>query len=225
MAKKNNLDNPERPDGMYLGELLRELFSQRIGIIALLIICIALIGVIVMLLNKPVSIAVVNGETGQTFFSETQKLDNTVIEKQLLYYSRQFCEDYFGRNHVTIRANRQRALDIMHPNMRKEVEKDQEEIAEINRVLKELWTDSFTWKITKITQKEDPRYRVFCQFESTVNRPGYESSKRTYNIQLDFGRLIKNSNPYECPHSLVLLIVKELEEDSDELKNQLNLSF
>jgi hypothetical protein len=217
------MDTPERPDGMYMGKLLRELFSQRIAIIAMLIICLALIGVIIMLYNKPIPIAVVNGESGKTFFSKTQTIDRNILEKQILYYSRQFCEDYFGRNHVTVRTNRQRALDMMHPNMRTEVQKGID--AEINRVLTELWNDQFTWKVTVVTEKNDPRYSVFCQFELLLNRPGYESVTRSYNIKLDWGRLVKNSDPFERPHSLVLLKAQELDANSDELKKQLNLSF
>lgn len=223
MKKHENLDIPERPDEMYMGKLIRELFSQRIAIIAMLILCLALIGVIILQNSKPIPIAVVNGESGKTFFSKTQQLDRTVLEKQLLYYSRQFCEDYFGRNHVTVRNNRMRALDIMHPNMKGEVEKGID--AEINRVLKELWNDQFIWKVTVVTEKNDPRYSVFCQFELILNRPGYEPVTRSYNIKLDWGRLVKNSDPFERPHSLVLLKAQELDANSDELKKQLNLSF
>jgi hypothetical protein len=111
----------------------------------------------------------------------------------------------------------------MHPNMRTEVQKGID--AEINRVLTELWNDQFTWKVTVVTEKNDPRYSVFCQFELLLNRPGYESVTRSYNIKLDWGRLVKNSDPFERPHSLVLLKAQELDANSDELKKQLNLSF
>jgi hypothetical protein len=223
MKKDNDVDltKPERPDKNYIGGLVREVFSQRIAIIAMLVICLALCGIIIMLLNKPVAIAVVNGESGFTSITKAQKLSFDILEKQLLFYSREFCEDYFGRNHVSIRQNRERAFELMHPNMKADAAKEFTSVT-VGLVLRELWTDKFDWKITVVTEKNDPRYSVFCQFDVTFNRNGEEKIE-SHNVKLDFGRLVKASNPFDRPHSLVLLKVQEI--SGDELKKQLNLTY
>jgi hypothetical protein len=218
--KNEDFTKPERPDTKYIGGLIREIFSQRIAIIAMLIICSALCVIIVIQMNKPQIIAVIDSE-GHTSITKSQKLTMEVLEKQLLYYSRQFSEDYFGRNHVSIRQNRQRAFDLMHPNMKLEAEKVFPQ-GTVNVVLKELWTDKFDWKITVVTEKRDPRYSVFCQFDVTFNRNGEERIEH-HNVKLDYGRIQKGANPYERPHSLVLLKVQEI--SGDELKKQLNLTY
>jgi hypothetical protein len=223
MKKTNTGDitKPERPDKIYLTGLIKEIFSQRIAIIAMLLISLALCGVILYLLNRPTAIAVVNGETGYTSVTKTQNISLDVLEKQLLYYSREFCEDYFGRNHVTIRNNRQRAFNLMHPNMKQEAMKSFPAY-DVDIALKELWGDKFEWKMTVVTEKSDPRYSVFCQFDVTYIRSG-EQQLQHHNVKLDFGRLVKTADPFERPHSLVLLKVQEI--TGDELKRQLNLSY
>lgn len=225
MSKKiiqKNLDRPERPDHIYVGSLLKELFSSRISIIALLIVCLALCGIIMSLINRPLPIAVVNGQTGQTMMSKTDRINKDIIERQLLFYSREFCEQFFGRNHVTIRDYKVQSFKFMHPNLITEASKSFSENT-VNQVLQELWIDNFVWKITVVTEKSDPRYTVFCQFDQTIKRPGFEPVTNIHNIKLDWGRLVKNSDPFEKPHSLVLLKVYEL--SGDELKKQLNLSY
>ena len=220
-----NHDKPQRPDEIYVGSLVRETLSQRTAILILGICFIALLGILIMYINKPVPVIVVNGESGHTTASTTQKINYDVIEKQLLFYTRQFCEDYFGRNHVTIKEKQRRALEIMHPSMKSKAESDMKERNDIPVVSRENWTDNFNWKLTYITEKSDPRYSTFAQFDVIVNRPGYESVTQTKNIRLDWGRLVNVSNPYERPHSLVLLKVSELAAGSEELKKQLNLSY
>lgn len=136
----NNHDKPQRPDEIYVGSLIRETLSQRTAIIVLGICFIGMIGLFLMYINKPVPVIVVNDESGLTTASTTQKISYDVIEKQLLYYTRQFCEDYFGRNHVTIREKQKRALEIMHPGMKSKAETDLKERNEIPVVSKENWT-------------------------------------------------------------------------------------
>lgn len=221
----NNHDKPQRPDEIYVGSLIRETLSQRTAIIVLGICFIGMIGLFLMYINKPVPVIVVNDESGLTTASTTQKISYDVIEKQLLYYTRQFCEDYFGRNHVTIREKQKRALEIMHPGMKSKAETDLKERNEIPVVSKENWTDNFNWKLTYITEKNDPRYSTFAQFDIVIYRPGYEPVTQTKNIRLDWGRLVKVADPYERPHSLVLLKVSEIASGSEELKKLLNLSY
>jgi len=222
---EENLDKPERPDESYVQPLIKDIFNQRTAILGISAVALCLCFVIVMLVRRPVPVIVVDKETGQTTASLTKRITYDVLERQLLYYSRQFCEDYFGRNHVNIASARARAIEIMHPNMRVEAEKSfpPEVVAQVE---KERWGDNIEWRITSVTGKNDPRYAVFCQFVQTVTKPGFAPIVKTYNIRLDWGRLGSGVvSPYQRPHNLVLLKASELASGSDELNKQLNLSY
>ena len=97
---------------------------------------------------------------------------------------------------------------------------------EVLRAIEEKFQCSFEWMIYPvITKKEYPKYTVFCQFNRVISKPGYRPFKRTYSLRLDWGRMESNADPFERPHDLLLLQINELKEGSEELKNQLNLSY
>lgn len=216
---------PVRPDHDYMYKLTSAILGQRIILAGLLLLSLALAGVVVLALQRPRLITAVDFQTGRTVSAVgREQLTRDILDKQLVYYSRVFCESFFSQNHVTIKSDRMKVLDLIHPELRGRLPDNFADDDAVANVLRRKATSFYNWQIKPtITERDDPRYSVFCQFTRVVKRPGYRKLEQTFNIKLDWGRLIKNTDPFTRPHNLVLLSFSELEKDSKELINQLNL--
>lgn len=219
-------NKPIRPDKEYLHGLSSSVFVMRFAVVALFVISILLAGITFVSMNKPELITVVDMSTGKTVTSMTRNsLNEQVIEQQLIYYSRVFCESFLNQDHVTIASARKTAVELMHPDLAKKLPKDwlSSTNVDVRTCIEQKSTSYFDWSLKPaVTSKNDPRYSVFCQVTKEVRREGFETIKTRYNIRLDWGRLIKNTDPFNRPHSLVLLNFEQLQDES-KISEQLQL--
>jgi hypothetical protein len=218
------IDKPIRPDREYVYGLTRAVFIMRFAVISLFIICILLIGITFLSLNKPRLVTVVDIGTGKSISAlSSNNISDQVIEQQLVYYSRVFCESYLCQDHVILSDARKTAVGLMHPDLARKLPKDWLNDNDVKNCIENQETSYFDWALKPaVTMKNDPRYSVFCQFTKETRREGFEPIKKRYNIRLDWGRLIKNTDPFNRPHSLVLLNFEQLQDES-KINEQLQL--
>ena len=212
----------ERPDEEYVEGLVKGVVNSRFGIVALLVVVIMMGIIILAMLKRPQLVAVVDSETGQTYASVAREVTTDVIERQLKFYSMRFVEDYLNLDYLMVKEARARAMEIMHPTLREQVQWSEE----VNDAVKGQYGCSFEWMIKPVvTAVADPKYSVFCQLERVTTKKGYKPRREKLSLKLDWGRLRQNTDPYKRPHNLMLLGVNKLKEGSAELKEQLNLSY
>jgi hypothetical protein len=211
-----SINKPIRPDREYVHGLTRAVFITRFSVVALFIVCLSLAGITYLTINKPRLVTVVDMSSGKTVSSlGTSNISDQVISQQLIYYSRIFCENFLSQDHVTILDDRKNAISLMHPELAKKLPKDWLDNNDVKDCIEQKLTSYFDWSLKPaVTAKNDPRYSVFCQFSKEVRREGLATVKTRYNIRLDWGRLINNTDPFNRPHSLVLLNFEQLQDES-----------
>lgn len=215
MNKNVPTHKPIRPDREYTIGLTRAVFIMRFAVVAMFIICLILAGITIVNVNKPRLVTVIDMESGKSITTTSTNISDQVIEQQLIYYSRIFCESYLCQDHVVISDARHTAVGLMHPDLARKLPKDWLANDEVKNCQDNQETSYFDWPLKPVvTYKSDPRYSVFCQFTREVRREGYEPIKTRYNIRLDWGRLVKNTDPFNRPHSLVLLNFEQLQNES-----------
>lgn len=226
MKKLPSVDKPIRPDREYVYGLTKAVFIMRFAVISLFIVCLISTGVTLFTLNKPGLVTVVDMGSGKTVSAlSSTGINDQVLEHQLIYYSRMFCESYLSQDHVRITEDRKSASMLMHPELARKLPKDWLTDKDVKGCLESKETCYFDWPLKPaVTARNDPRYSVFCQFSKEVRREGYEPIRTRYNLRLDWGRLIKNTDPFNRPHSLVLLNFEQLQEESkiNELLQKIN---
>lgn len=210
------LQRPIRPDKEYMVGLTKAVFIMRFALIGLILSVMVLGGLAFMAINKPGVVTVVDLSSGKTLTALGKTaVGSEVLEQQLVYYSKQFCESFLCADHVTIRESRKIAAELMHPDLAAKLPKDWLENSDVKNCIENRTTSYFDWTLKPaVTIKNDPRYSVFCQFTKEVRTEGYQPEKKRYNIRLDWGRLVKNTDPFNRPHSLVLLNFEQLQDDS-----------
>jgi hypothetical protein len=206
---------PLRPDFHYLTGLTRAINIMRIVATFLFASLVAVSFLLYASMNKAQPIAVVDMSTGQTRMSlASGSVSDQVIEQQLIYYARQFCEDYLTSDFVGIVDARKRAVALMHPDLSAKLPADFLGDAAIAQAQQYKMTTTYDWLIKpSVITKADPRYSVFCQFVRVNHSQGYAPQQTRYNIRLDFGRILKNTDPFNRPHSLVLLNFETLDDN------------
>ncbi len=228
MNKPNQMqyEKPMRADNEFNASILKANLEMRLGMVLLFVICIVMGWLLYLSNKKPRLIAVIDSSTGQTYGAiASTDLSHDILNRQLVYYSRVFCENYLNHDHVQIRDARKTALELVHPTMLlPKIPKDFLDDAQVHETITNRATSSFDWKVKPVvTSNNDPRYSVFCQFTRTIHRMGYDDQTQLFNIRLDWGRLQHDQDAFNRPHSLVLVNFLMLDANSDELKNQLNL--
>ena len=210
------LQRPIRPDKEYLYGLTKAVFIMRVAVIGLIVSVLILGGIAFVSMNRPRLVTVVDLSSGKTLTSIGKtEVGSEVLEQQLVYYSRQFCESFLCADHVTIREARKAAVELMHPDLASKLPKDWLDDGDVRECIENKTTSYFDWTLKPaVTTKNDPRYSVFCQFTKEVRKEGFQPVKTRYNIRLDWGRLVKNTDPFNRPHSLVLLNFEQLQDES-----------
>jgi hypothetical protein len=187
--------------------------------------CVLLAVTVMISIRQPRLITVIDSSTGKTFTGVGKpeiKID--IIPRQLIYYSRLFCEAFLSENYVTVMSDRAKAKALMHPSLSKKLPPDFLNESSMEDAFKYKSNSLFEWIVKPVvTASDDPRYTVFCQFVKKVKREGYKTTEDNFNVKLDWGRLMNNQDPFNRPHDLVLLKFDELKDNSAELKSQLNL--
>ena len=87
------LQRPIRPDKEYLYGLTKAVFIMRVAVIGLIVALLIVGGLAYMSMNRPRLVTVVDLSSGKTLTSIGKtEVGSEVLEQQLVYYSRQFCE-------------------------------------------------------------------------------------------------------------------------------------
>jgi hypothetical protein len=225
--KEINVTKPPRPDKSYLSDMVSAIINSRITIIICGATIATLLVIVFALINQPKLIAVIDRNTGETFTTVSNKITQDALERQLLFYSKKFCENYLNLDHVSVIESRKWSLSQMHPKMRSTVGGEKfYETREVVEAIDKNYVCSYKWILNpRITVRAYPKYTVFCQFNRILKRVGYKPIEEIFNIKLDWVHLVKNPDPFKRPHDLLLIEFEELQRDSEEFKNQLNLSY
>jgi hypothetical protein len=219
-----------RPDRPYIERILRTSYSAGAVVLALLIANVLLVGLLYTQLRSPRLIAVIDEQSGKTYATMSQTMNEDLLKRQLVYYSRQFMEDYFTMDYSEIQGARKRSLDLMHPNLKqKTVEKYGEDFRNDGNVQMALSNQTGTeweWSIKPtVTKSNDPVYTVFGQVKRKITREGYKPIIEQLNIRLRWGRLSGGQEAFTRPHQLVLLDQEDISKDQTALNEQINLSY
>ncbi len=220
-AKKEiDIKTAERPDGPYTASLINTLFSQRVAIIGVIIICLFIIGLLFTVVNKPPIITVIDSSTGQTFCSQNIKINDNIIALQLKYYSKKFCEDYTDLDFITSKNSRVKALNMMIPNIKYKYSeiKDNDEV---NKAIKNKYSCSYNWiNLPMIVKDGNNIYSVACQFEREVKKQGFKPLKKKFCLRIDWIRRVKVTREeiYKRPTSLYVVDIKNIDLESAEYK-------
>jgi len=219
-----DIDKPVRKDHDYTFSLVKSLVNMRLGLILIFIICLVQLFLILSFFNRPKLIAVIDSE-GKTHSTTAYTQNNTSnIERQVIYYSRIFCESFYSENFSTIESDRSTAYNLMHPDLQAQLSEGWKERKSYTNILSDNITNRYDWLIKpSITSSKDPVYTVFCQFTRVTNKSGFLPKEERFNIKLQWGRLTQNTDFFNRPHDLILISLNNLKEGDKELNLQLNL--
>lgn len=217
---------PERTDSLFISDLLKSFFNARIGLIVISLISILLMIAIVILVTRPQRVVVIDASSGRTFAAINKSgLAQDLIERQLVYYSIKACEDYFNFDHLTIQQARQNIIDIAHPKLKENLPKTwlASNDPEMKRCVEERYSSFFDWEILpRVTMHNDPYYSTFGSFTRVLKVNDVSKEVKKYNVKIEWGRLENSADYSKRPHSLVLLRISILNENSSEYNDQIN---
>lgn len=222
--KTQNLDRPERKDTHHLARQTKSLYVSQIALLFMFVVCLALIAAVVIATRRPQSVAVIDTSTGKSYGTRTQGFTSDLLEMNLVYYSKLFCESFYNANHYEIESARKVAVDNMHPTLirKLKITPDFYNDAFVKNIKENLVTCSFDWiTIPQITTKNDPRYTVFCQFRRMQNMNG-KVFETKHNVTISWIRY-KNIDPIKKPTPLFILDFSDNNIDSPQVKEQLQL--
>ena len=221
----SNNNGPKRSDAAFTGGIQKSLINANLAIIVLGVVILGSIALNFALLQQPKLTTVIDTSSGKSYSSNIYqgKLPFSLIEKQLIYYSRKYVETYLSNNYITIQGDRKEAFELMHPQMRKDLPKDFLEEVSFRSIRELKQTSTFKWIIKPtVIDVGDPRYAVFTQFERVISTPGYKDQVEKFSIKLDWGRLNTVVDPFKRPHSLVLLSFNKLQDGDPQINSYLS---
>ncbi len=221
----NRIDKPIRSDHEFTASLTKSIIIWRLVSVLFTVIIVGSFIVTLNALKRPRLITVIDSSSGKTYTSMSEsRMSKTIVERQLIYYSKVFCESFLSENYVTVINDRKEAIDLMHPELEVQLPEDFAKRKGVAEIISSKSSTTFDWTIKPVVSSAaDPYYTVFCQFTKRTKKQGYKAFSQKYNIKLDWGRLINNTDPFNRPHDLVLIKFEELDDNSAELKHQLNL--
>lgn len=190
----------------------------------LFLVSLLLIVALIMSFRRPQRIAVIDSSSGKSYSTVTQTYTKDLLEMNLIYYSREFCESFYNANHTEIEGARRVAVANMHPTLvsKMKISNDFYNDSYVKNIKKNLGTCTFDWiTVPRITVRNDPRYTVFCQFRRIIKLNGnlYESK---HNVIIHWIRY-KNIDPMKKPSPVFVLDFADSDINSEEVKEQLEL--
>ena len=221
---KSPLDRPERSDTHFLARQTKSLFVSQLALLFMFIICLALIGALIMSSRKPRTIAVIDASTGRNYGTVTGEYTDNLLEMNLVYYSREFCENFYNANHAEIDGARKNAVETMHPTLisRLKITTDFYNDSYVRNIKQNLGSSSFDWiTIPQVTTRNDPRYTVFCQFRRVQHLSG-KVFETKHNVTINWIRY-NNIDPMKKPSPLFVLDFSDNDINSHAVKEQLEL--
>ncbi|NLD99045.1 MAG: hypothetical protein GX640_04160 [Fibrobacter sp.] len=216
---------PDRPDINYLTAFVKLVNTVKVFVVMLLIGIIALIITVAFMYKRSMLVSIIDTSTGRTYISKTYvKLGDDIIKRQLLYYSKEFCESWWSLDWETIKNDRVYALKMIHPSgpIRTKIPADYADDATVNATINIHNRSSFEWnKLPEITRNEDPYYTVYCEFNRTSGPENRKSQTETFFVKIQWYRE-KEFNPYERSHGYYVADLSKLEYGSVEWKTEIN---
>lgn len=216
---------PVRPDSNYLQASIHLINSMKIMAALMLVAVITLSVSVVMILKKPMMMSVIDASTGKTYVSKTySSLGDDIIKRQLLYYSKEFCEQWWSLDYESIKDNRKHAVKIVHPKgeLIKKIPANFLNDGTVNTTIAIKNRSSFEWtKLPEITRIEDPYYTVYCEFTRSSGPENKKKNIEKFYIKMHWYR-DKEFNPYERNHGYYVSDMNKIEYGSTEWKEQIN---
>ncbi|MBN2436246.1 MAG: hypothetical protein JXK07_13355 [Spirochaetes bacterium] len=222
--KNMPLDLPERSDTHFLAHQSKSLFVSQLALLFMFIICCALIVAAIMIAKRPQTIAVIDSSTGKNYGTVTQSYTKDLLEINLIYYSREFCECFYNATHSEIDGARRKAVEAMHPTLisKLKITTDFYNDSYTKNIKQNLGTCTFDWiTIPTVTSRNDPRYTVFCQFKRIQNLSG-KIFETKHNVTMNWIRY-KNIDPMKKSTPIFVLNFSDNDINSPEVKQQLEL--
>jgi len=219
MKKSENLFNPVRADQPQLYKEFQAVTTLQYGMIGLIVIVCICLFVILTIAKQPVKYAVIDLSSGKSLPTRIlDELSGTIIDKQLVFYSKKSVEDYLNEDFGTIKASREEFMKIISPSAIKNlIPENWLNNQDIQKSYNNRSTCDFRWVIRpRITNKNDPQYSVLCQVERTVKMIGYKPWVTSHCLRLDWARLNNEYDPFLRPHGLVLTNMTAISADSKE---------
>lgn len=219
---KKNLDQPQRKDVHHLARQTKSLYISQTALLFMFIVCLALITAVIVIARRPQSVTTIDTSSGKAYGTRTQAYTADLLDMNLVYYSKLFCESFYNANHYEVEGARKIAVDNMHPTLLKKLKitTDFYNDAFVKNIKENLGTCTFDWiTIPQITTKNDPRYTVFAQFRriQTLNGKVFESK---HNVTISWIRY-KNIDPMKKATPLFVLEFSDNDIDSPQVKEQL----
>lgn len=216
---------PIRPDSNYLRASVNLINSMKWIVVLLLVAVIALSVSVYMILKRPMMISVIDANTGKTYVSRTYtSLGDDIIKRQLLYYSKEFCEQWWSLDYESIKDNRAYALKLIHSQgeLIKKIPENFLNDGTVNTTIAIKNRSSFEWtKLPEITRVADPYYTVYCEFTRSSGPENKKKNVEKFYIKMFWFR-DKEFNPYERNHGYYVVDMNKIEYGSTEWKEQIN---
>ena len=221
---KAYLDRPERTDTHFLARQTKSLFVSQLALLFMFIISLALVVALILTSRRSQSLAVIDVSTGKNYGSVTQQYTKELLEMNLVYYSREFCENFYNATHSQIDGARRQAVETMHPTLvsKLKITADFYNDSYVRNIKQNLGSCTFDWiTIPHVTSRNDPRYTVFCQFRRIQNLNGKVFESR-HNVTINWIRY-NNIDPMKKPTPLFVLDFNDNDINSPQVKEQLEL--
>ena len=219
------LDKPERADTHHLAKQTKSLYISQIALLLLFMVCIFQIVALMLSFNRPERIAVIDKSTGKTYGTVTQQYTQDLLDMNLVYYSKEFCEAFYNANHTDIDGARRLAVSNMHPTLirKLKITDDYYNDSYVKEIKANLGTCTFDWNnAPSITKRNDPRYTTFCQFSRVVNLNGKLYATK-HNVKIEWIRY-KNIDPMKKPTPLFVLDFSDGDIGSKDVQEQIELT-
>lgn len=189
--KNERTDLPERPHVHFLSVQTRNLYIVQIAFITVAIICISLIAALVLIVRTPKPVVLFDMSSGRNYGAKTTKYNVSILESNLVYYSRQFCECLFNATSGEIEGSRHTALDLMDPSLQQKLKLTENNFIMtdyVKQVKDNGIVSTIEWNAPpQITVRNDPEYTMICQF--TVNiKTGNQLEKVKHNVVVRWKR-------------------------------------
>jgi hypothetical protein len=222
---EEKIDRPERSDSHHLAKQTKSLYVSQIALLFLFAICVFLCVALMLSFNRPERIAVIDKSSGKTYGTVTQKYTQELMDMNLVYYSKEFCEAFYNANHTDIDGARRLAVSNMHPTLirKLKITEDYYNDSYVKEIKQNLGTCTFDWmNAPTITKRNDPRYTTFCQFRRIVSLNGklYETK---HNVTIQWIRY-KSIDPMKKPTPLFVLDFSDGDISSKEVQEQIELT-
>lgn len=223
---QREVDKIDLPEKFFLKKLIDATIISKIAIIGFVLITLALITTIIVIISRPQLITYIDKNTGETHAVMSASLNRNILKRQIMYVSKEFTENYLSLDGGSVIEKRKKALKLLSPKTLKKVKRDEYyQTAEVRDAINENYDCTFKWsRQPVITEENHPRYVAFMQFERILKIPDHKPIVQPFNIKIEWV-WIEGIDPFEKPHNLSVIEFKDLDQNSEEFKNQLNLSY